>query len=191
MERYLMTKKEKGITLVALVVTIIILLILAGVVINLILGEDGIFLRTQKATERYKAEEIIEKMQVAKGNSYIDNIGKFDLDNFFDNLVNDKIVGSKDDITDNGDGSYTVIVDDGYVIDIIEKDEGKDVEIEYVGKSEEIGPIIKNIKVNKTTSTIEVNVETVNSKGAKFTYSYKKEDEEGYKVAKENAEENT
>ena len=35
-------KKQKGITLIALVITIIILLILAGVVINLTLGENGI-----------------------------------------------------------------------------------------------------------------------------------------------------
>ena len=36
-------EKIKGITLVALVVTIIVLLILAGVAINFTIGEDGIF----------------------------------------------------------------------------------------------------------------------------------------------------
>ena len=36
-------KQVKGITLVALVVTIIVLLILAGVAINFSIGEDGIF----------------------------------------------------------------------------------------------------------------------------------------------------
>jgi len=36
-----MRKNEKGITLVALVITIIVLLILAGVTINLTLGENG------------------------------------------------------------------------------------------------------------------------------------------------------
>ena len=36
-------KQVKGITLVALVVTIIVLLILAGVAINFTIGEDGIF----------------------------------------------------------------------------------------------------------------------------------------------------
>ena len=33
---------EKGITLIALVVTIVVLLILAGISINLVLGENGI-----------------------------------------------------------------------------------------------------------------------------------------------------
>ena len=36
------TKEMKGITLVALVVTIVVLLILAGVSINTVLGDDGI-----------------------------------------------------------------------------------------------------------------------------------------------------
>ena len=35
-------KNSKGITLVALVVTIIVLIILAGISINLVLGENGI-----------------------------------------------------------------------------------------------------------------------------------------------------
>ena len=146
----------KGITIVALSVTIIILLILAGVAINLTVGDDGIFTRAQKAAERYKAEEIIEKMQIVKGNTAIDNNGKFNIDDYFDDLVEEGIIGSKDEIVDNGDGSYTV-VDDGYVIDIIEKDEGKDVDIIYVGKGEKVGPRIKEIHVrNKDTSSIEI-----------------------------------
>ena len=36
------TKEMKGITLVALVITIVVLLILAGVSINTVLGDDGI-----------------------------------------------------------------------------------------------------------------------------------------------------
>ena len=48
-----MFKKERGITLVALVVTIIILLILAGVTLTLALGGTGIFPRAQNAADRY------------------------------------------------------------------------------------------------------------------------------------------
>ena len=42
-------KKNKGITLVALVVTIVVLLILAGVSINLVLGNNGIIARAKDA----------------------------------------------------------------------------------------------------------------------------------------------
>ena len=53
-------KNQKGITLVALVVTIIVLIILAGVSINLVLGDNGIITIAKKAkenTELAKTEE--------------------------------------------------------------------------------------------------------------------------------------
>ena len=49
-----MFKKERGITLVALVVTIIVLLILAGVAISLTIGQGGIFERTQNAANTWR-----------------------------------------------------------------------------------------------------------------------------------------
>ena len=48
-------KKNKGITLVALVVTIVVLLILAGVSINLVLGDNGIIAKAKEA-QRKSAE---------------------------------------------------------------------------------------------------------------------------------------
>ena len=55
--------KEKGITLIALVVTIVILLILAGVTLNLSLSQNGLFSRAQNATDKYKkAQDDEEKM---------------------------------------------------------------------------------------------------------------------------------
>ena len=46
-------KSKSGITLVALVVTIVVLLILAGVSLNLVIGNDGIIRRAKEAKERY------------------------------------------------------------------------------------------------------------------------------------------
>ena len=56
----LFKRKEKGITLIALVITIIVLLILAGVSIAMLTGENGILTQAQKAkeeTENAQAEE--------------------------------------------------------------------------------------------------------------------------------------
>ena len=50
-----MLKGQKGITLVALVITIIVLLILAGVTIALTLGENGLLQRTQEAKNAHEA----------------------------------------------------------------------------------------------------------------------------------------
>lgn len=50
-------KKEEGITQVALIVTIIILLILAGIVVTLAIGDNGIITKTIKTVEVYKEAE--------------------------------------------------------------------------------------------------------------------------------------
>ena len=58
------TKEMKGITLVALVVTIVVLLILAGVSINTVLGDDGIIKKAKEETEKTAAaqeKEMIER----------------------------------------------------------------------------------------------------------------------------------
>lgn len=47
-----MLKTKKGITLVALVVTIVVLLILAGISVNLVLGNDGLIERAKEAREK-------------------------------------------------------------------------------------------------------------------------------------------
>ena len=43
------TKDTRGITLVALVITIVVLLILVGISINLVLGDNGIITKAQEA----------------------------------------------------------------------------------------------------------------------------------------------
>ena len=48
------SRREKGITLIALIVTIIVLLILAGVTINLAVNNQGIFNKAKTATSAYK-----------------------------------------------------------------------------------------------------------------------------------------
>lgn len=68
-----MFKGQKGITLVALVITIIILLILAGVTISLTLGDNGIFNKTKNAAQNYKDQQQSELNLVNDLNQYIDN----------------------------------------------------------------------------------------------------------------------
>ena len=53
MKKEIKNKQAKGITLIALVVTIVVLLILAGVSISLVIGNDGIMKRAKVAKERY------------------------------------------------------------------------------------------------------------------------------------------
>lgn len=69
-----MFKKESGITLVALVVTIIVLLILAGVAISLTIGENGIFTRAQNATKKWDEGEAQEETEMNTFTNTYDNL---------------------------------------------------------------------------------------------------------------------
>lgn len=55
---------QKGITLVALVVTIIVLLILAGVSLSLVAGSDGILGRATNAVDKHQIATIKEKIEL-------------------------------------------------------------------------------------------------------------------------------
>ena len=55
-----MMKEQKGITLIALVITIIVLLILAGVSIAMLTGENGILNQAVKAGDNTKVAEAKE-----------------------------------------------------------------------------------------------------------------------------------
>ena len=57
--------KETGITLIALVVTIVVLLILAGVSISMLTGENGVITQAQKAKEETEIAEEKEAVQIA------------------------------------------------------------------------------------------------------------------------------
>ena len=66
-------KKENGITLVALVITIIILLLLAGIAIATLGGKNGIFAKVKKAKKAQLESEMkeqlimrLQELQVAK-----------------------------------------------------------------------------------------------------------------------------
>ncbi len=66
--------KEKGITLIALVITIIILLILAGVTLTTALSQNGLFERAKYAGEKYKESETDEAEKLGEVEKEIDKI---------------------------------------------------------------------------------------------------------------------
>ena len=67
-----MFKNQKGITLISLVITIIILLILAGVSLNLVLGKNGLIRRSQEAKEAYTQSQSEEAEQLNEVESWMD-----------------------------------------------------------------------------------------------------------------------
>ena len=54
------TKEIKGITLITLAITIVVLIILAGVSINAVIGDDGIIKKAQNSANLTKEAEVKE-----------------------------------------------------------------------------------------------------------------------------------
>ena len=65
-----MLKNKKGITLIALVVTIVVLLILAGVTISLLLDENGIIAKSKDARNANRAGAIKEEITLWKADKF-------------------------------------------------------------------------------------------------------------------------
>ena len=65
-------RKQKGITLIALVITIIVLIILAAIVINLILGDGGVIQNGIKSRFLTHFSQVKEAVELYKGDSQID-----------------------------------------------------------------------------------------------------------------------
>lgn len=84
--------KEKGITLIALVITIIVLLILAGVSINMIIGDNGILNQAKTATVKQRFAKYKEELELGMYGkitvagetlkNYIQSMNTEDIDNF-------------------------------------------------------------------------------------------------------------
>ena len=68
-----MLKGQKGITLVALVVTIIVLIILAGVSIALVLGDNGIITKAKQGKQNYALGANEEHAQMTNAVVWTDN----------------------------------------------------------------------------------------------------------------------
>ena len=105
-------KKTNGITLIALIVTIIVLLILAGVSIAMLTGENGILTQAKKAEEETEIANEKEAIQLEMINKEINNkkeyIGEELKDRTLANGDNWKIVSANDTNKIYGTGYYFV-----------------------------------------------------------------------------------
>ena len=72
MNKKLKIKQEKGITLIALVVTIVVLLILAGVSISLVLNNNGVISKAKDAKNQYTEAQTNDEKQLNEISDWID-----------------------------------------------------------------------------------------------------------------------
>ena len=112
-----MLKKQKGITLIALVVTIVVLLILAGVTISLLLDENGIIAKSKDARTETRVSQIEDEVGMWKQHNFINkesNQAQESADTMLANLISRKLLTEEE--IDRDQELITIKKKDGTVI---------------------------------------------------------------------------
>ena len=101
------TKEKSGITLLALVVTIIVLLILAGVTIASVNGDNGVLSQSERAAITSEISKYMEEVELFKASKSMEN-AKFDATSL--NAYSSKLNYNTKEVVDTG--SVTDIIPD-------------------------------------------------------------------------------
>ena len=152
-------KESKGITLIALVITIIVLLILAGVTIATLTGDNGILGKANDAKTQTEQAKEDENLKIAIAGSYGTD-GKLNLKDLKDNLENQGI---------NYDKNNT-----GFPLEVTVNGEKKKIDAN--------GNIIESIQSLKTKGTVFKDTTTLED-----TYGNQVTIPKGFKIASDSA----
>ena len=152
-------KESKGITLIALVITIIVLLILAGVTIATLTGDNGILKKAGDAKTQTEQAKEDENLKIAIAGSYGTD-GKLNLKDLKDNLENQGI---------NYDKNNT-----GFPLEVKVNGEKKKIDAN--------GNIIESIQSLKTKGTVFKDTTTLED-----TYGNQVKIPKGFKIANDSA----
>lgn len=124
------TQDNNGITLIALVITIIVLLILATVSLNAIVGKTGVVDKSEAATIEYKKAAYAEKLKVIGASILPDKaVNKWStkkyMDKYRDDITKDVMFLNAKEVSepfeDNGKWTIRVITIEGWVYWVTEK----------------------------------------------------------------------
>ena len=85
-----------------------------------VFGEDGIIARAEQAKLETEVASVREQLEMAEASAMADGAGHIDMDHYWEILEDEDIIGSKDtDVSDDdGDGTYEVVTDEGFIFDI-------------------------------------------------------------------------
>ena len=125
------TKEMRGITLIALVITIVIIMILAGVTINLVVGNNNLFDKAKSTQKIQTVAGIKEALELEKVDIQVES-KTVDLDNYLEQISTGKKnydLSSKEKIDEK---NAEIIINDEHKFLVKDKENG-DVEIIYDG----------------------------------------------------------
>ena len=155
-------KESKGITLIALVITIIVLLILAGVTIATLTGDNGILKKAGDAKTQTEQAKEDENLKIAIAGSYGTD-GKLNLKDLKDNLENQGI---------NYDKNNT-----GFPLEVTVNGEKKKID-----ENGNVTVKLESVADSKTNGTVFNDVTTLED-----TYGNQVKIPKGFKIANDSA----
>lgn len=142
-------KKQRGVTLIALIVIIIVLLLLAGIAISMLTGQNGILVKANYAKEQTEIETEKEQVQLAYWDAKVQNLGEGITEEQLQDGLNKLVGESKTLVGDNGEnyevcflkskryyevdqdgnvGDYKLVVEDNYPGDITKDRNGNSID---------------------------------------------------------------
>lgn len=136
-------ERQSGITIIALVITVIVLLILAGISIAAFLGDNGIIENSDEAKVETEISQYREKLEYIKYQKYADeytiDIDKF-LGEYAETVKKDKMFKDAKEVTPDYTNKVVIVVTkEGYRFEVTIDDTtyiGEDGSVESEGEAE-------------------------------------------------------
>ena len=177
-------KNKHGITLIALVVTIVVLLILAGITINLLFSNGGIFDIANQAKMEHEIGALKDRINNVIADWSIERAldPTVTVDDLWDKMVDADIIDNPDEDVagpekEGENDIYQVTTNEGYVVEVIVSPDGN-VSIGDVVKGDSLPPKIGEITSTSGSNSIHIEVEITRSEGeVSLSYYYKKDGE--------------
>lgn len=148
--------KDKGITLISLIITIIILLILAGITISILGGENGLLTRARQTKQAQTEAEMKEQLTIALQDLQAENLGNATLDDVTQEWINEKIKNYECTIQEDGliDSKKVIMQKNGIICKFLVDENLQIITIEGNGAELEYKIVSKSI--NKATILITI-----------------------------------
>ena len=157
-EKQHIVANEKAITLIALVVTIVILLILAGVTITMTLGQNGLFTRAREGAAAYEESEVRDDLSMLITQYTWDKASEKTDKSLGDYLKENGATSVKA----NADGTTLEVTYKGYTFKV-NKDSGEIIGVSKAENSGETQPtpevVVSGVKVTEDSAGQGNNVE--------------------------------
>ena len=158
-------RKNKGITLIALIITIILLLILSSLAIATLTGENGLFARTKQAKQAQIEAELKEKLNLSIQELQVEKLAEATLDDITQEWLTQKLSEYNPILKEDGTTNSKKVtlqkngIIKSYLIDInlniTEIENENNIEFSYEIKSRNNGTIQILIKVKDSENGID------------------------------------